>query len=64
MTGSGLVLKSYAEVKNFRRKIKMSRFTFTTYEKILSDIRFFLRSAEFHEETFPNNVKLTETVYY
>jgi len=62
VTGSGVVLKTYCEVKNYRRKIEMSKFAYTTYQKILSDIRFSLRGGNFDEIQFFNNVRLSDDI--
>lgn len=35
ISGAGLILKTFSEVKNFKRKIEMSKFAYTTYEKIV-----------------------------
>ena len=47
ISGAGLVLKTFSEIKNFQRKIEMSKFAFTTCEKVLTEIRSFLPGAEF-----------------
>lgn len=43
ISGTGLVLKTASEAKNYKRKIEMSKFAFTFYEKILTDIRSCMR---------------------
>lgn len=40
-------LKTFFETKDFKRKIEMSKFAFTTYEKILLDLRTALRGGSF-----------------
>ena len=35
ISGSGLLLKTYSEAKNYKRKIEMCKFAYTTYEKVL-----------------------------
>ena len=35
ISGSGLILKTFAEARNYKRKIEMRKFAYTTYEKIL-----------------------------
>ena len=39
MSGAGLTLKTFSETKNFKRKIEMSKFAYTTYQKVLLDLR-------------------------
>lgn len=47
ISGAGLALKAFFETKDFKRKIEMSKFAFTTYEKILLDLRTALRGGSF-----------------
>ena len=39
MFGAGLALKTFSETKNFKRKIEKSTFAYTTYQKVLLDLR-------------------------
>ena len=43
VSGSGLLLKTFSEAKNYKRKIEMSTRTHTNYDKVLADIRSYLR---------------------
>ena len=38
ISGAGLVLKTLSDTKNYKRKIEMSRFAYSTYQKILLDL--------------------------
>lgn len=38
ISGSGVLLKTFSENKNFKSKIEMCKFAYTSYEKILTDI--------------------------
>ena len=40
----------------------MSKFAYTTYEKILTDIRSFLRGAEFNNEHFIDYLKVVDEI--
>ena len=60
ITGTGLLLKSYTDVKKFDRKIDMCKFAFTTYEKILTELRSYLRGRPFDSVSFLNEVKLID----
>ena len=35
--GSGFILKTFSEVKNYKRKIEMCKFADTSYEKVFMD---------------------------
>ena len=39
ISGAGLVLKTVSEIKDYKKKIEMSKFAYTTYEKVLVDLR-------------------------
>ena len=50
--GAGLILKSIQEKKNYKRKMEMYKFAYTTYEKILTTIRSYLRGIEYNNIQF------------
>ncbi|DAC81734.1 TPA_asm: SLATT [Stylophora coral adintovirus] len=60
ISGTGLLLKTFTDVKKFDRKIDMSKFAFTTYEKILTELRSYLRGRPFDSASFLNEVKLID----
>ena len=39
ITGSNLILSTYTKAKNYKRKTEMCKFAYTTYEKVLVDLR-------------------------
>ena len=39
ITASGVLLKAYAEMKNYKEKIDLIKFGLTTSEKILTNLR-------------------------
>ena len=52
ISGAGLVLKTLSDTKNYKRKIEMSIFSYTTYQKILLDLRTALRGGPFDKNDF------------
>ena len=42
---AGLALTKFSETKNYKKKIEMSRFAYTTYQKILLDLCTALRQS-------------------
>ena len=42
ISGSRVLLKTRSEIKNYRKKIELCRFAYTSYEKILIDLRSFM----------------------
>ena len=47
ISGAGLLLKTFSEAKNYKRKIEMCKFAYTSYEKVLTDLRSFMRGLEY-----------------
>ena len=60
IAGAGLLLKTYTEMKSFAKKIEMCKYAYTTYEKVLSDLRSCLRGKPFDKEVFISEVKLID----
>ena len=55
ISGVGLLLKTFSEIKDCKKKIEMCKFAHTTSEKVLVDLRASIRGAEF------NQTQLTQT---
>ena len=62
ISGVGLILNAFSEAKNYKRKIEMCKFACTSYEKILTDIRSFLRGLEFDNERFLDYIKVVDEI--
>ena len=62
ISGSGLLLKTYSEIKNYKRKIEMSKFAYTSYEKVLTDLRSFMRGVKYDEKGFLDYVKVVDDI--
>ena len=62
ISGLGLVLKTAIEVKNWKSKIEMAKFAFTTYEKTLSDLRFALRGGNFDQTEFLSSMEAIDGI--
>ena len=62
ISGAGLLLKTYSEAKNYKRKIEMSKFAYTSYEKVLIDLRSFMRGLEYNDKEFLDYVKVLDDI--
>ena len=62
ISGSGLLLKTYSEIKNYKRKIEMSKFAYTSYSKVLTDLRSFMRGLKYDEKEFLDYVKVVDEI--
>ena len=51
-SGAGLALKTFSETKDYKRKIEMSKFAYTTYQKVLLNLRTSLRGGSFNKNDF------------
>lgn len=48
--GAGVLVASIGKIKNYKKKIEMSRIAFTTHEKVLVVLRSALRGDEFNDK--------------
>ena len=62
ISGSGLLLKTYSEAKYYKRKIEMCKFAYTTYGKVLTNLRSFMRGQEYNDKEFLDYVKVIDDI--
>ena len=62
ISGAGLLLGTYAETKNYNPKIELCRFAYTTYAKILTHLRSYLRGIPFEEKKLLNEINLIDGI--
>ena len=60
ISGAGLLLKTFTEIKNYKKKIEMAKFAYTTYEKVLVHLRSCLRGNDFNHTQFIYEMKLLD----
>ena len=60
VTGAGVLLKTFCETKNYKRKIEMSKYAYTTYQKILADLKTSLRGRPFNKQDFLKEVNVLD----
>ena len=58
INGAGIIVAGIGKKKNPKRKIEMSRIAFTTYEKVLVELRSALRGDEWDKQEFIDRMKL------
>ena len=61
ISGVGLLVKTITDHKNYNRKIEMSKFAYTTYGKVLVDLRSCLRGKQFDHSSFISDMRLIDT---
>ena len=60
LTGVGLILKTVASLKKYDKKTEQANFARIKYQKILVEIRFYLRGEAFDEEVFLDRLKMID----
>ena len=60
VTGAGVLLKAFCETKNYTRKIETSKYAYTTYQKILADLKTSLRGGPFNKKDFLKEVNILD----
>ena len=60
VNGAGVIVAGIGKKNNYKRKIEMSRIAFTTYEKVLVELRAALRGDEWNKEEFVDRMKLVD----
>ena len=60
VNGAGLIVAGIGKKNNYKRKIEMTRIAFTTYEKVLVELRSALRGDEFNKQDFVDRMKLID----
>ena len=60
INGAGVIVASLAKKKNYKKKIEMSQIAFTTYDKVLVELRSALRGDSFNKQEFIDRMKLID----
>ena len=60
INGAGVVVASIAKMKNYKKKMEMTQIAFTTYDKVLVELRSALRGDSFNKQEFIDRMKLID----
>ena len=60
INGAGIIIAGIGKKHNYKRKIEMSRIAYTTYEKVLTELRSALRGDDWNKQDFVNRMKLID----
>ena len=60
INGAGVLVSSLSKLKNYKKKTEMSQIAFTTYEKVLVELRSALRGDDFNKQEFIDRMKLID----
>ena len=62
VNGAGIIVAGVGKKNNYKRKIEMTRIAFTTYEKVLIELRAALRGDEWNKKEFVDRMKLLDEI--
>ena len=62
LTGVGLLLKAAASLKKFDKKMELANLARIEYQKILDEIRFYLRGEDFDGKVFLDSLKMKDNI--
>ena len=60
INGAGILLTNFGKMKNYKKKIEMTKIAFTSYEKVLVELRSALRGDEFDKNQFIEKMKVVD----
>ena len=62
ITGSGVLLQGYIQNSNLNNKVDMCKFAYQCYEKVLIQLRSFLRGLEYNDTVFVSDLQLLDQI--
>ena len=60
INGFGILLTNFGKMKNYKKKIEMTKIAFTTYEKVLVELRSAMRGDEFNKDQLIDKMKVID----
>ena len=60
INGAGIIVAGVGKKHNYKRKIEMTQIAYTTYEKVLVELRSVLRGDEWDKQKFIDRMKLID----
>ena len=62
INGVGILLTNFGKMKNYKKKIEMTKIAFTTYDKVLVELRSAMRGDEFEKNQFIDKMKVVDAM--
>ena len=62
INGAGIIVAGISKKKNFKKKIETTKMAYTTYEKVLVELRSALRGDEWSKEEFVDRIKILDEI--
>ena len=64
VNGAGVIVLNFGKMKNYKKKIEMTKIAFTTYDKVLFELRSALRGDEFDKNEFIEKMKVINEIIF
>ena len=62
INGAGIIVGGVAKKKDFKKKIETTKMAYTTYEKVLVELRSALRGDEWNKGEFIDRIKILDEI--
>ena len=62
LTAPGIIIQAYLTKSDLNKKVDRCRFAFTSYDKILMQLRSFLRGLSYDESNFLTDLKILDDI--
>ena len=62
LTASGIMIQAYLTKSDLNTKVDRCKFTFTSYERVLIQLKSFLRGLPFNESNFLSDLKVLDDI--
>ena len=62
LTASGIMIQAYLTKSDLHKRVDMCKLAFTTYEKVLVQLKNFLRGLAYHETNFLTDLKILDDI--
>ena len=62
LTGSGIMIQAYLTKSDLNRRVDRCRFAFTSYERVLVQLKSFLRGLPYDESNFLTDLKVLDDI--
>ena len=62
LTASGIMIQAYLTKSDLHKRVDLCKLAFTTYEKVLVQLKNFLRGLPYHETNFLTDLKVLDDI--
>ena len=62
LAGSGIMIQAYLTKSDLNKRVNRCRFAYTTYEKILVQLKSFLRGLPYDKNIFLSDIKIMDDI--